>query len=61
MDIRAHKIVDVQTKCTRHNMGDRHFYTTDIVATDTKGNEVTLTLFSEGKLTITNPSVEYAE
>ena len=61
MDIRAHKIVDVQTKCTRHNMGDRHFYTTDIVATDSKGNEVTLTLFSEGKLTIANPAVEFAD
>jgi len=42
-------------------MGDRHFYTTDIVATDSKGNEVTLTLFSEGRLTIANPAVEYAD
>jgi hypothetical protein len=61
MDVRAHKIVDVQTKCTRHTLGDRQFYTTDIVATDSKGNEVTLTLFSDGKLTIENPEVEYAE
>jgi len=61
MDIRAHNIVDVQTKCTRHNMGDRHFYTTDIVATDSRGQEMMVTLFSEDRLTIANPAVEYAK